>query len=338
MLKSPWGPIHEPSMCKAPPAAAPVRKTAGIEIGDRHADAGGGGRELVLGLADVRPALEQRRRHPGRHLRQRELLHQRKAARHLLGRAADQHADRVLRLLDLALGLHHRLGGLRHEDLRLADVDHAGDTAGLAHLHDLQVLLACLERALGDLQLVVERAEVEVRGRHVGHQGAEDEAPRVHRGQQVGARRFGGSPETAPEIDLERQVEAGDRAELILGLEERALTLDIRVVDAARVVELGKLERSRDGHLRARLEDSRGGHVQVVILEERFLDQLVQDLVLEEPPPGQVPQRQLGVTRGLATEAVRSGNRRSAVVGADGAGAQAERQDGQPDPRASRLP
>ena len=164
---------------------------------------------------------------PGRHLRQRELLEQRTAARHRLGRAADQHADRVLRLLDLALGLHHRLGGLRHEDLRLADVDHAGDTARLAHLHELQVLLARLERALGDLQLVVERAEVEVRGRHVGHQGAEDEAPRVHRGQQVGARRFGGSPETAPEIDLERQVEAGDRAELILGLEERALTLDI---------------------------------------------------------------------------------------------------------------
>src|SRR2546422_6738360 len=76
----------------------------------RDADPGRRRRELVLGLADIGPALEQRRRQPGRHDRARELLKKWAAPRNRGRVTPEQDRDEILGLLDPAHDVGNRRG------------------------------------------------------------------------------------------------------------------------------------------------------------------------------------------------------------------------------------
>src|SRR5258705_211228 len=69
---------------------------------------------------------------------------------------------------------------------------------------------------------------------------------------------LGRPAEAAPEVDLEGEIEAGHRTELILRLEQDSLALDVLIDGTTRRVELGELEGPRDGDLRSRVHDSGG--------------------------------------------------------------------------------
>ena len=78
------------------------------------------------------------------------------------GKLPEQQADQVLLLRDPALELDNGRARAEHELLRFADVEERGDAAALAHLRQLQRILARGQRALRDLELQIERAQLEV--------------------------------------------------------------------------------------------------------------------------------------------------------------------------------
>ena len=79
-----------------------------------------------------------------------------------------------------------------------------------------RVRLAAVRRALGDLQLLVQRPDVHVGGRHRADQGQHHGAPGLLRAEQLGPRRLGRPAELAPEVDLPAGVEK--RLVLVVGV------------------------------------------------------------------------------------------------------------------------
>jgi len=84
-------------------------------------------------------------------------LEERPAARHRVRVSAEEHADDVLGLLDLALRIRQGPGRGSHEDLGLAHVDEGGHGALFPELHESQRILTRGQRPPGHLQLRVER-------------------------------------------------------------------------------------------------------------------------------------------------------------------------------------
>ena len=95
-----------------------------------------------------------------------------------------------------------RRAGAEHELLGLAHVDQRRDTAALAHLRQLQRLLTRRQRPARDIELQVERAQLEVAVGNLADDGRQHRAPPPSRGEQLRACRFGGAPEAAPEVQL----------------------------------------------------------------------------------------------------------------------------------------
>src|SRR4029453_2036002 len=121
------------------------------------------------------------------------------------------------------------------------------------------------------------------------------------------------------------------RRKLVLELERGQLALDPLVDRAAARVDLGELEGPRGDQGRAGLEHPGGRDVYVVVLLQRDPDQLLQYLVLEHRPPGEVADRRGGRRPGLlAPEGRRYVDVRALVVRAHGAGAGQQEQQQEP--------
>ena len=145
---------------------------------------------------------------PGRHRRQDQLIDG-QAARDGPRVAPEQHTQGVFRLADGALDVRNARERILVFGLRLAQVHLGDDPVFEAQLEQLQGALAAVGRASGDLQLLVQRPDVHVSGRHRADQGQHHGAPALFRAEQFGARRLGRPAELAPEVDLPAGVEEG---------------------------------------------------------------------------------------------------------------------------------
>src|SRR5262249_23639355 len=177
------------------------------------------------------------------------------------------------------------------------------------------------ERALRNLELEVELAELEVRGRHIADQRGHDEAPRVLAGEQIAPRRLRGPPETTPEVELPGEVEGAHGTERRLELQRRPITENPRVGRARVSGDVRELEGAVDGNLGPRVEDPRRGNPQIVVRAEGSTQELLEHRVLENLPPGQIADRFFarGNIRRLPAEIGRDLDLRALVIGPDGA-------------------
>ena len=284
--------------------------------------------QLGLRLLDVRPSLEQRRRHPRRRRRRGELVADGASAGHGRWTLAEEHAERVLRLFDGALGVGDDFSGLRDQDLGLVPVDQRGHATGHAHPHQAQRILAAGQRLKPDVALEVERTKEEIHGGDVAHERRDHETPRLLGGQQLRARGLGAAPEAAPEVDLEADVEPTGPGERVPELERRPAALDVRPRPRGGRIDERELERAHDRHLGARIQNARRRNTQVVVLAQGDLDQVAKDLVLEEVPPCHVGEGldRASIAGRRATEGRRRRHRRPSVVGTQGAACQHERR------------
>jgi hypothetical protein len=132
---------------------------------------------------------------------------------------AKQETEKVLLLFDGALGRRDDLRRAVDELLGLPHFEHVRHAALLPQLDDAQRLLARGQRAPGHLKLIVQLAQVEVSRRHVADQRGDDGFARLFARQQLGARRFGSPPQTAPYINLECQQVEQDAAEGAVALD-----------------------------------------------------------------------------------------------------------------------
>ena len=87
-------------------------------------------------------------------------------------------------------------------------------------LHEIQRLRVGLERALRDLELLVQPAQLDVSRGDLRDQGQDHAAPRLVGGEQIGLRRLGLTADAAPQVDLPGG--AGGYAEGVRGVADAA--------------------------------------------------------------------------------------------------------------------
>ena len=310
------------------------------ELGLGDADARVGAHELLLRLAEVGPPREERRRQPGRHRRHHRLRVHRRPPRNRRRRLAQQDADLILLGDDVALELRDR---------RLRFTESALGPRGLepGRGAELEPILEDVERPLvgvgavaGDVEPHVELQQLEVGLRQVADQRQPDAAPGVLGGQEGRPRRLVRAPDAAPDVQLPRRRERAV-IEVVGGVglspgPTRHASRDVGSRHAGAVVERRIEVRSGDAEIGPRLPHTRSGDLDVVVVAQRFLDQVLQNGVLEHLPPRRVGQRG-GLRRRLAAERRGLGHGRALVVRADRAAAQQSgRDDTRDDPCRAR--
>ncbi len=160
-----------------------------------------------------------------------------------------------------------------------------------AQLEQLQGAPAAVRRALGDLQLLVQRPDVQVGGRHRTDERQNDGAPSLLSADQLGAGRLGGTAELAPKVDLPTRT-------------ENRLILVVRVVTAVEATKAffaqplakcvgiagGRRELIPAGRKipAEELLDAGRCNQQVLVLLQGLGHQTVQNGILELLPPGGV--------------------------------------------------
>ncbi len=288
------------------------------------ADQGIGGDQVLFGAPDVRPALQQFGRQAGRDGRQQQLIDV-LAADDRAGVAAEQHAQAVLLLGD---GLFQRRNaGQRLFVLRfvLAQLEQRDDPAFETQLEQLIRLAAALRRRLGDLQLAVQVAQVDVGARNAADQRQDDAVAALLAGQQLRIRRLGLAADTAPDVDFPTGVEDG--AVAVIG---RWLRGPGRNVPLAAYLVTGADLREESGADEAvfpgKFVDARRGNHQILVLAQRRIDQIVEHRVAELLPPGGIGQ----ILRLRLGEPPGSGriHRRSYIVRPDHAATDEQRNQG----------
>ena len=143
------------------------------------------------------------------------------------------------------------------------------DAAALANLGQPQRLFARRQRPLRNLELEVERAQIEVKRSNLADEARDDGAPSPLAGGDLCARGFGGAAELAPEVELPREGaaelhQAGERQPL--AVDDRALRVPAPL---ACPVTVGYLSACVIPVLRRRLLDARRGDPQVEVLRQR---------------------------------------------------------------------
>ena len=126
--------------------------------------------KVLLGLANIGPALDERRRQARRHFGRKRLLHQRASAWHGLRVIAKENADGIFFLRDLPLQVGD-LSVRRIEDLlSLQNIKLGGHAVLDAKIGELHRVFLRLDRLAGDLELKVKLQEREIVARHVAHE------------------------------------------------------------------------------------------------------------------------------------------------------------------------
>ena len=212
----------------------------------------------------------------------------------------------------------------------------------------LEQVVGALER-LGavarDLDVHVQREQLEVRLSQVADQRQPHAAPRLLGGQQVRARGLVGSAD-APPMSSSHWAESAPKKKFVVVL--RHLGRDperghgvATAGDVEVVADLREELRARHPDPGARFLDAGGGDPHVVVAGERFLDEVLQDGVLERLPPRQVRERRR-LLRRLAAERRDLGHGRTLVVRADRAAGEQRRGDdrapGRPGPHGRTPP
>ena len=236
-------------------------------------------------------------------------------AQHGIGIAAEQHAQLVLRLPDLALQVGNV--GLGNGQLRLRGrhVQPRHGAALVLRLGQLDELAARLHRASRDGELLVERLQREVSGRDARYQACGDVIARVLRGQQLRARSLGHAAVLAPEVDLVGEValqleDVADRRRPRRDSSDREARG--RAAPRRSPRACGSCCRRVAPSTRARLLDARGGDAHVEVIGECLAQQLHRGL-----GPGRSPTSP-GRRRSPPPGGYRNGTRPGRSFGADG--------------------
>ena len=223
------------------------------------------------------------------------------------GKVAEQHADEVLLLRDAPLDVGDGRAGAEHQLLGLAHVDQRRHAAALAHLRQLQRLLARRQRPPRDLELQVERAQPEV-----GVGDLADDRRRAPRGAPTRWRAAAPAPPrwrggTGPRNRAPRRA-LPPTPQRRGGARRRRSLLPRSVPPPAWTLGVdGRiLVGARDAELRLRLQHPRGREPHVVVLRQRRPHERLQLLVLEHVPPLASPS-----DRRRASRSRRRGSRRA---------------------------
>ncbi len=226
---------------------------------------------------------------------------------------SEQHAQPVLRLLDSPLRIDDGAACRVDELFRLPHVHERRGAAALPNLGQPQRLFARRQRPLRNLELEVEGAKIVVEGSNLADECRGDGAPSPLAGGDLCARGLAGAAELAPEVELPRE----GAAQLHQARERQPLAVDDRPLRALHVRLAGHRRISvgaSNSVLRRCLLDARRGNPQVVVLLERRIDQLPQDLIVEYGRPCLVADGH-GVRSGCtAAEFTRRDDRRPLVV------------------------
>ena len=138
-----------------------------------------------------------------------------------------------------------------------------------------RLLVADIARPLGDLELEVERAQRQIRLRHIRDERRDDTVPRLFGREILRARRFAQPPQPSPHVELPAQAESGLRVAHARCRRppERPgwrRTCDVRAaIDVSRDVDGRKLIGARDPVCRARLQHALGGNAHLEVLLQR---------------------------------------------------------------------
>src|SRR5712671_175472 len=275
---------HQARECAAASKCASTRtcqRDLRKEQGLGNTDLGICGDENLFGLANIRPSLKQRGRQARRHVRRKRLLWQRTSALHALRIIADEDADGIFFLGNLALEIRDSsICGVEHL-LRLEHVQPCGYAAVQSERSQPDGIFLRLHRVLRDLQFEIKLKERQVRTRHVAYKRERHRMLRLLASQQLGARRFSRASIPAKEIQLEGGVQ-GERQKVKSRLE----VLFFSSAKGTAALRLRKLIGARYSKLGALGIDALSCQLKIVILLQRRTNQFLQLRVLENLPPG----------------------------------------------------
>ena len=266
--------------------------------GLRRADLGVGRDETLLGLADIRTALEQLRGQSRRHGCRCRLDGECETARDIGGITAEQCAQQILLLRELALEIGNGLGGGVNQLFGLAHIEQGGRAVLRQYLREVQGVLARGQRVARDLQREVELTDLEIGAGNARDHRIEHRALSPFGGEPVGPCRLGLTAIFAPEIEVPDGRQTDLRGVGIVGRKHRG-DLGVALGEGFGTgIDRRKLIRARDAELRLRLQHARGRDAHIVILSQRRAEQLLQHRVVKYFRPLLRPERGGGVRAG----------------------------------------
>ena len=269
----------------------PVRRKGREQLRLGHADLGALGRGLPFRGLDVRPPPQEisgdAHRHLGRGRRYGGFGPQ--DAGQVAGGQAHEQGQGVLGLLHLAFQRRDGgLGALQHR-LGLLHVPERGGAALPAGGGDLQALFLDEDVLVGDGQALFQGPEQDIGAGHVPGEGDQGVVVVADGGGQAGVGGLDAPADLPPEINLPAGGEAhGGQPEIRGGAGaggEVVLAEANLLHRAVKLLGLGVELAHRHPHLGLGLEDPHPGDLQGQVLAVGALDEVVQDGVVEGPPP-----------------------------------------------------
>ena len=260
------------------------------EVRDGDADIGVRRHELLLGLAQVGPALQKLGGESGRDVRREDLVVEARPARDGAGVPPQQEAEQVLLRLDLPFEVGDGGAGGGERRRGAGGLERGGGAGFEAPAEQGVGFLERGRRPPGDLELQVELAQAEVGGRDVRDEGEQDPAAGLLGGQVAGERRLVQAADAAPQVDLPGEAEV-DVVEVHRGRDGRREAGLPAACPASVGLDLREELGAGDAGIRPRLLDAPGGEAHVVAVPQRLVDQGLQVVLLEDLPPGPVGER-----------------------------------------------
>jgi hypothetical protein len=277
-------------------------------------------------LPDVGPPLQERRGQPRGHVRRKS--HERALSWNGLGIAAEEEVDLVLPGHDRALDLGDLRRDQRQRGLGACRLQAGGRSALQPAVEQVVGVLERGGRALRDRELGVQLAQVHVGHGDVRHQGKEDPAAPLLRREVLGAGGLAEPPDASPQVQLPREPDVhgprGDRR--ARGVQDR---VGAAALPSPLVVDGGIELRADDAIPGPRLLHPRRREPGVEAVADGFLDEALQDRVVEHVPPRHVRERARLRRALVAVEALGHRHQRTLVVGTDGAAGEREGQGAQ---------
>ena len=202
-------------------------------------------------------------------------------------RQAEQHAQRVERLLKLDLELGDRRFGVGKERRRLLHVELRRPAGLEAHARDLEAVALHAHVVACDREARFDRPDADVGGGDLRDEAHQHVVVVGDGGEQIGVGRLDAATEASPEIDLPGRIEArleaveaavddwGDRVEAQMRTRVRA----------AQCLALWPEPADRDAATRLRLDDAQARGLERRVLAIGECDEVVERGVAEDLPP-----------------------------------------------------
>src|SRR6516225_462 len=174
--------------------------------------------EILLGFANIGPALEQSGRHAGGNFGRERLLDEWSTALDAVRVITEENADGVFLFRHLALEIGDGGVGRIENLLGLKDVELGGDAVLDAEFRELYGVFLGGDGVVGDLEFEDELEESKVVAGDVAHEREHNGLASGVRGQELGAGSLRGAANLAEEVELERGV-GGEVEEVVSCLE-----------------------------------------------------------------------------------------------------------------------